>query len=92
MFDLIKTVNNAGEMIYLWLRNGISLNGAAGFRSLEQAGEWFSQNYAVAYSDPERRDGWDRRSGEERRKRVATFERRQRPQGRRWGDELDRFA
>lgn len=91
MFDLIKTVDNAGQMVYKWLRNGVSLEGHLGFSDIHQAAEWFQHNHALTYFGPERRLGADRRSGYERRNRVSGFERRQRPQGRRWVDELDRF-
>lgn len=91
MVDLIKAVNNAGETVFMWLRNGVSLSGSREFSSPERAGQWFSENYALAYSGGDRRKGFDRRSGDERRKRVTSFERRQRPQGRRWVDEIDRF-
>lgn len=91
MFDLIKAVSSTGQMVFMWMRNGATLAGNQGFSDLQQAADWFEQNYAIAYAGPERRHSFDRRSGNERRTRVSPFERRQRPQGRRWVDELDRF-
>jgi len=91
MFDLIKVVSRTGQMVFMWMRNGATLAGHQGFLDVQQAADWFEQNYAMAYKGPERRNSLDRRSGNERRSRVSPFERRQRPQGRRWLDELERF-
>lgn len=91
MVDLIKAVNSAGETVFMWLRKGVSLSGAREFSSVHSAAQWYSQNQVFAYSGSDRRRGLDRRSGDERRMRVSSFERRQRPQGRRWVDEVERF-
>lgn len=91
MYDLIKVVTRAGDVLYLWMRAGAALSGQVQLRTIEQARGWFARNYAMTYTKPERRSGDDRRDGYERRQRVSEFERRQRPQGRRWTDEVDRY-
>jgi len=92
MFDLIKVVGSAGETLYTWLRNGEALADKCGFIDLMQAKAWFVENYAIEHQGPDHRSNVDRRDGYDRRRRITDFDRRQRPQGRRWTDEIARYS
>lgn len=84
-----------GEIRYVWTLEGKVVGPEHGFLLLEDAAEWFRQELSSAYAGPERRmrsSEVDRRRDDDRRKRVSITDRRGIPEGRRFTDQIKKYA
>lgn len=98
MLDLIqKNIN--GEIVFIWLKDKKVISPDAGHKLLDDAYHWYynsthckdKEYFDRSVNQRWREAGFDRRSGKDRRGRYSLNDRRIKPQGRRWTDQINKY-